>query len=118
LNKSLACWAANCDWFSLYARFFFCVFFLFVIMAIFVLYLSAFASLSQCTGAFPPFDYEGAALKGTRENASFYDLPEHPLKFQSFYPQLQEVLYEISTGPCFVSLQAYEGNLTARREVS
>ncbi|KAF1952895.1 hypothetical protein CC80DRAFT_571289 [Byssothecium circinans] len=87
-------------------------------MAEFVLYLSAFVPLLQCAGAFPPFDYEGAALKGTRENASLFDHPEHPLKFQSFYPQLQEVLYEVSTGPCSVSLQAYEGNLTARRELT
>lgn len=87
-------------------------------MAILLLYLSAFVSFLQCAGAFPPFDYEGAALKGTRENVSLFDPLEHPLKFQSFYPQLQEVLHEISTGPCVLSLQAYEGNLTARREVS
>ncbi|KAF2820616.1 hypothetical protein CC86DRAFT_411912 [Ophiobolus disseminans] len=68
------------------------------------------------TSAFPPFDYEGAALKGTRENASLSALPDLPLKFQSFYPQLRHVLLDISRGPCLVSLQAYEGNLTARRE--
>ena len=87
-------------------------------MARILLFSSAFVSLLKCAGAFPPFDYEGAALKGTRENVSLFDTPDRPLKFQSFYPQLQEVLYEISTGPCFVSLQAYEGNLTARKEVS
>lgn len=87
-------------------------------MATFLCYLTTFVSLLQCAGAFEPFDYEGAALKGTRENASLYGLPERPLKFQSFYPQLREVLLEVSTGPCFVSLQAYEGNLTARKEVS
>jgi hypothetical protein len=92
--------------------------FLFVIMAKFLFYLSAFISLLQCAGAFVPFDYEGAALQGNSENASLFGVPDYPLKFQSFYPQLQEVLSEISTGPCFVSLQAYEGNLTARREVS
>ena len=86
-------------------------------MAPILLQLSAFVSILQCAGAFSPFDYEGAALKGTRENVSLFDLPEYPLKFQSFYPQLQEVLQELSTGPCVVSMQAYEGNLTARREV-
>lgn len=87
-------------------------------MATFVLFVSAFVSLLPCAGAFAPFDYEGAALKGNRENVSLYGLPERPLKFQSFYPQLREVLHEVSTGPCLVSLQAYEGNLTARKEVS
>jgi hypothetical protein len=72
----------------------------------------------QCAGAFSPFDFEGAALKGTRENASFFGLPDRPLKFQSFYPQLNEVLQEVSNTTCFVSLQAYQGNLTARQEVS
>ncbi|KAF1966708.1 hypothetical protein BU23DRAFT_485887 [Bimuria novae-zelandiae CBS 107.79] len=72
----------------------------------------------QCAGAFSPFDFSGAALKGTRENASFTALPVRPLKFQTFYPQLHDVLAEVSAGPCLVSLQAYEGNLTARKELT
>jgi hypothetical protein len=87
-------------------------------MAKHLLGLFAIYSLLQCAGALPPFDYEGFALKGNTQNASFFALPEHPLKFRSFYPQLEETLLEASTGTCLVSLQAYEGNLTARREVS
>ena len=84
------------------------------------LLLCSFAVISflQCAGALPPYDYEEVALKGDRESAPFFDLPERPLKFQSFYPQLEEILHEASTGPCRLSLQAYEGNLTARSEVS
>ena len=81
------------------------------------LYLHAILYFFQCTGAFSLFDYEGAALKGNTLNASLLELPERPLKFNKFYPQLDEVLQEISTGVCLVSLQAYQGNITARREV-
>lgn len=87
-------------------------------MAKLLLCLFAVVSSLRCAGALPPYDYENFALKGNAVNASFDVLPEHPLKFQSFYPQLRGILHGASTGPCLVSLQAYEGNLTARREVS
>ena len=51
-----------------------------VIMATAFFFVSVFVSLLPCAGAFAPFDYEGAALKGSRENVSLYGLPERPLR--------------------------------------
>lgn len=77
----------------------------------------AVVSFIQCASALPPYEYADFATKD-QSNTNFFWVPDRPLKFQSFYPQWDEVLREASTGPCLLSLQAYEGNLTARSEVS
>jgi hypothetical protein len=80
--------------------------------------LVAVVSLLQCAGALRDYDYDQAALKTPTTDAILNDTPIYPLKFQSFYPQLSLILEQATRGPCLLSLQAYEGNMSARTEVS
>ncbi|KAF2676858.1 hypothetical protein K458DRAFT_321154 [Lentithecium fluviatile CBS 122367] len=85
-------------------------------MAKFLFCLVAVVSLLQCADALPDYDYDQAALTTPTTDAIFNATPIYPLKFQSFYPQLSVILEQATRGPCFLSLQAYEGNMSARTE--
>ncbi|KAH7317424.1 hypothetical protein BKA65DRAFT_410945 [Rhexocercosporidium sp. MPI-PUGE-AT-0058] len=71
--------------------------------------------ISQTVRAFPPYPYD-LYVPGTNGSVGV-DVPILPLKFQEWYPELEDALRGASTTSCQLSLQAYLGNMTARIEL-